>query len=441
MRARVRCRPSRRGNYAILFVLMIPVILGFGALAVDVSFMRLVQSQTQDVADAASQAALLVLRRTGGNQAAAEAAAAQVVGLNVIGGAPGDIADIQFGEWDSNLATPVFVPTNVRPNAVRVQVARSDENAAPLFLARIWGYEAFDTVRSATSASREMHVVLSIDITSSWSAANFSNAQAAALRFYDTLAGAHGPDDMFGINVWLNRWGYEWMPLFELSNTASRTAARTMIVGTGGSAYGLRPGSASGNGNTFPSNCTFTVHSSQLNQFNAGVSIKRSNGSLYNPQRYTLLNGCYPDMPRRYNDETGTNHMVGLVMSRMMFDLYPDPTAFRALVMLTDGLPTTTSTSVGNQRAAAGYVENRWRIYQVPGGVTQAQVQSGTPTLAAQMWQDHRTHTWMVSFNADAQFLRNSVQGQGYYINTTSSAGLIPIFEDIANSLPMAIVE
>jgi hypothetical protein len=442
MRARVQSRRvSRRGNYAILFVLMIPVILGFGALAVDISFMRLVQSQTQDVADAASQAALMVLRRTGGDQAEAEAAANQVVTLNVIGGDAGQLALLEFGEWNADAATPVFTPNAARPNAVRATVSRSDENAAPLFLARIWEFEAFDTERRATSASRELHAVLSIDITTSWAPTNFANAQTATLRFYDTVAGSYGPDDMFGVNVWLNRYGYEWMPLFPLADNTLRTDNRVRIVGSGGRQFGLRLGSDAGNGSNWTSNCTKTSVSTQLNIFTAGTNIRRTSSSYYSPNVFTLAGGCYPDMPRKYSDETGTNHVVGLEISRMMFDSQPDPTAFRALVMLTDGLPNAVPNTVGNARTSAGYNETRWRMYTSGRPVTEASITSNTPIVAAQMWQDLRTHIYIVSFNADANFLRNSVQGQGYFINTTSSAALIPIFEDIANSLPMAIVE
>ena len=38
-------------------------------------------------------------------------------------------------------------------------------------------------------------------------------------------------------------------------------------------------------------------------------------------------------------------------------------------------------------------------------------------------------------------FMETMPKGIGYYTNTSNSAALVTIFEDIANSLPMAIVQ
>lgn len=52
-------RSKRAGNYTVLMLLLLGVLLGFSALAVDVSLMRLAKTQAQDVADAAAHAAAL----------------------------------------------------------------------------------------------------------------------------------------------------------------------------------------------------------------------------------------------------------------------------------------------------------------------------------------------------------------------------------------------
>jgi Flp pilus assembly protein TadG len=414
MRARLRSRrPARRGNYAILFVLMIPVILGFGALAVDISFMRLAQSQTQDVADAAGQAALLVLRRTA-DQAQSQAAAEAVVANNVIAGEAGTLDDIVFGVWDESAANPVFVPDNARPNAVRVRVTRADENAAPLFLARIWGYETFETAGTSTSAARTLHAILVMDITNSWAPTNFRNASTAAVRFLDTVAAANGPNDLLGMTIFTNRFGWEFTPFFQLDNAGQTAAARAQWAA-------MRTASKAGNGNNWPTACNLNTGSNQ-NNFNSPAG------------------GCYPNMPREYRDEPGTDHTTGLMMARTMFLEQADPTAFRVQLILTDGQPNGIG-AAGTTRGSQGFVESRWREYLGPVPHTSNAIRTDTIALSQQMWDDLRVHTYIISFVSDDWFMHDVPQGQGYYVLTSNSASLIPIFEDVANSLPMAIVE
>ena len=64
--------------------------------------MRLAVSQAQDVADAASQAAMLGLRRTG-STAQATTMAQQVVSLNKVAGKTATMNAINFGIWDDEI--------------------------------------------------------------------------------------------------------------------------------------------------------------------------------------------------------------------------------------------------------------------------------------------------------------------------------------------------
>lgn len=161
--------------------------------------------------------------------------------------------------------------------------------------------------------------------------------------------------------------------------------------------------------------------------------------------------GCYPEMPREYlgtdgrnctfGSECGTDHTVGLAMSRIMFQEEPDDSAFRALIVLTDGIPNNLEASHGQARRDLGYVEDRWREYQAPVPHAVGSIRSQSVIMARQLWDDMRVHVWVVSFVAHEAFMPNMVQGQGYYRNTSDPNALVQIFEDIANSLPLAIVE
>ncbi len=411
-----RPRRHRQGNYAVLFVLTIPVVLGFGALAVDTSFIRLAQSQTQDVADAASQAALLELRRTGSTALALEAAET-VVELNVIAGGAGTLKDLEFGAWDEEgspdddrlLAAAI-------PNAVRATVAREGSSAIPLFLAKIWGYNSFTVERNATSASRKLQIVLVMDITNSWSPSNFNNARIAAVEFFDTIAESHGPDDQIGMTLFSNRFGWEFTPMTGFNNSAD-------VAGMRSDWNGLRTASKAGEMQTsWPGSCT------------------KNTGGDINNFASPSVGGCFPNMPREYRDEPGTDHSTGMQMAYTMFDDAYDPTAFRVMVVLTDGEPNGLG-APGTARANDGYTETRWREYQGPAPRSGNDIRTESVAVAQEMWADLAVHTYVVSFKKDEAFMRSMPQGQGYFIRTDNSNALAPIFLDIAHALPLALVE
>ena len=412
----LRPKRSRRGNYAVLFVLTIPVVLGFGALAVDTSFIRLAQSQTQDVADAASQAALLELRRTG-STALAHEAAQSVVDLNIIAGGVGTLKNLEFGAWDEN-GDPEGdrLLTAEIPNAVRATVARDGSRAIPLFLAKIWGYNSFTVERDATSASRKLQVVLVMDITNSWSPSNFDNARIASLEFFDIINESHGPEDLMGMTLFSNRFGWEYTPLTGFSSAAAVSDMRADWVG-------LRTASKAGQmTSAWPSGCT------------------KNSGDDINDFEDPSVGGCFPGMPREYRDEPGTDHSTGMQMAYTMFDEAFDPTAFRVMLVLTDGEPNGLN-APGTARADDGYVEDRWREYVGPAPRSGNAIRSESVAVAEAMWSELDVHTYVVSFKKDEAFMRSMAQGQGYFIRTDNSNALVPIFRDIANSLPMALVE
>lgn len=68
-------------------------------------------------------------------------------------------------------------------------------------------------------------------------------------------------------------------------------------------------------------------------------------------------------------------------------------------------------------------------------------VKTESVAMAEDMWDELEVHTWVVSFVADDIFVENMTNGDGYYVNTRDSRALVDIFETIAGSLPLAIVE
>jgi Flp pilus assembly protein TadG len=393
----------RRGSYGLMFLLLIPLLLGFGALAIDLSIVRLAQAEAQAVADAASQAGLTKLRATGSTTTARIAVEKTIAVNRVDGRAPVPLL-VQFGIWDG----ATFTQDETSANAVRVRVGQ-DVN---LPLARLLGVPSMKVQRQSTSASRALHVVLVMDITNSWSQSNFANARTAAIEFLDTLVATAGPKDRVGMALFTGQYGVEFTPMVPVKEVASRGVVDQWSK--------LRTASKAG----YPANNTngCTPHtSSMLNNFT------------------TPAGGCFPNMWREYADESGTDHTTGMTIARSMFTEQPDEGIYRAMVTLTDGTPNGTGNHT--QRAAAGFVDKRWRFYKTNVKRTTNQVINDTKTLSASAWNVDEIHQWGISFVDSAPWMQNMAKGDGYYVNTTSSSVIVDIFTDIAESLPLAVVE
>jgi hypothetical protein len=371
---------------------LLPIAIGFAALAVDTSWLRLADSQSQDVADAAAHAALIQLRLTG-STAQARTAANTIINENMIGGGHGAIDNMQFGYWDRS--SGAFDTSVLRPNAVRLNVGRYEADPVDLHFAKIWGTDHAMVEGSATAATRSLHVVLVMDITGSFHA-EIQHARDAAIAFLAVLEDTHGEDDMIGMSVFTYKFAWEWTPMFFIKDGADVAAAKAQWA-------------------------TLNVASKDVYGDNWATG------------------GKYPQMPREYSDEPGTDHHVGMVLGRTMIDEQLDPFAYRAMIVLTDGDPNGLNNST--KRDAAGYVESRWREYAGPTPHTQADIEVASVAEAVDAYADDDIHVWTVSFRATRDFLTDMPQGDGKFYFTTNANELTPIFEEIANSMPLLIVQ
>lgn len=405
-------RPRRRGTVAIMAAVCMTVLLGLGALAIDVSYMRLAQAQAQDIADAAAVAGLWALRQSQDAEEATAAAQA-VLDRNVVGGQNATLTTITVGDWDHTDRS--LSPDFDTPNAVRVELAREGGNALNLFLGRIFGVDSVDIRSGATAAARNLQVVLVFDITNSWRRPDFYNAREAAVAFYDTIEGTHGPFDKVGMTVFTGRYAWEFTELTLLDDAAAAASLRAQWADMETASKAGTPASNSKGCNVYGG--------SQTNDFS-------------DPE-----GGCFPDMPREYRDEPGTDHTTGLEMARLMFEAETDETAYRAMVVLTDGYPNGTRSGHGNTRVNEGYVETRWQEYQGPIPHTTSQIRAESVTITEELWDELEVHCWVVSFVANEAFMADMPQGDGYFVQTNDSVALVDIFETIAASLPLALVE
>jgi Flp pilus assembly protein TadG len=204
-----------RGSYAVLSALSMTAILGFAAMSVDVSLMRLAQGHAQAVSDAAALSALQVYHETADQTAASDAADA-VTALNPIVGAPGQIATILFGTWDPNAVGDKFStldPTKI--NAVRVSLNRTDVDT---MFGKFFGALNFDVSAGSTTAAQTLQVILVTDITVSWDTHDFGFVREASVGFLDYLYANHGPNDSVGHVLFFQQFGYIWTEMTNIDD-------------------------------------------------------------------------------------------------------------------------------------------------------------------------------------------------------------------------------
>lgn len=404
---------ARRGNYSVLLAVAIIALLGFGALSIDTAYMRLAQAQSQDVADAASRAALIVLRQTG-DQTQARAAAERVVAENRVAGEAAVLTDLTFGNWDDTAVSPEFTIDPVVPNAVRATVRREEANAVPYLLARIWDKDRFDVGATATSATRSFQIALVVDITGSWQEGPFLDAREAVLLAHDMISNSASGVDEVGMAIFTGQYSWEYTPWAQISNPAVSASvrddwAKLMIASKAGTDA----------------------------DDTDGVQCSLKSGAAIND--FTSPDGgCYPDMPREYRDESGTDHSVGMLMAEQMFDSASTGAVYRAIIVLTDGQPNGTGAHLA--REAAGWEETRWNEIMAEGKTTE-QVRTESVATAQRLWDDKAVHTWVVSLESYQPFFEDMAQGDGYFIRTDNSGELAAIFAQIISEMPLALVE
>jgi hypothetical protein len=178
-------RRQRRGNYSMLMGVMSLVVIGFGAMAVDVSLITMAELQVQATADAAAHAALIVFRENSDpsnsniGQAEGNGAAGWILAHNKVamGHATMDAGYPRYGQWDY-LVPPSgpFQPpgafmlasgANDAINAVQVSVSRTGPNAVDMLLAPALGYNKRDVTATSVAAQQNRAIMLIQDMSGS----------------------------------------------------------------------------------------------------------------------------------------------------------------------------------------------------------------------------------------------------------------------------------
>lgn len=152
MKKNTKSRSQQQGAVSVLVALTLPVLLGAGALAVDLAYLHVVRNELQNDADAAALAGARKLFSQGAstlNWSAAASTASNAIALNRAAGHALGNGQVQTGYWDTTQAATGLqgLPMTPGPNdapAVQVTVAKSEgQNLGPVrtFLASIWGVQ------------------------------------------------------------------------------------------------------------------------------------------------------------------------------------------------------------------------------------------------------------------------------------------------------------
>lgn len=164
-RASRRAKP-RRAAVLVLFAILLPVLLGMMAFAIDMGYLVLTRTQLQCAADSAAMAgaAFLADSHTQVYEEARKYAAFYQSGGKPI---PLTESDVEIGVWDADHRK--FTPSARSGNAVRVTARRSKENGNPLetFFAGIFGVNTLDTSASAVAMANPRDIAFVVDLSGS----------------------------------------------------------------------------------------------------------------------------------------------------------------------------------------------------------------------------------------------------------------------------------
>jgi Flp pilus assembly protein TadG len=209
----IRRLARRRGAYSPMMGVLIFIVVGFGALSVDVSLMTLANLQAQATADAAAHAALVGFNQ---NKSTAEAwtSANFVVNRNNVALGHADLDAVEIGEWTFDAAVPAFnfpLADVAQANAARARVSRNGTNAVNTLLGGLMGVTSFDVDGTAIAAQRQRAIMLALDLSCSMMDGNGASTTSpvALLRegtqlFFDYIAARPQSGDMIGISTYAN---------------------------------------------------------------------------------------------------------------------------------------------------------------------------------------------------------------------------------------------
>jgi hypothetical protein len=382
---------------------LMPILIGFAALSVDISYINMARTQSQNVADAASHAALIAYRSTNDPDIARETAEF-IVSRNLVGNDVATLTELNLGEWSFKDRT--FDPTSTFINGAEAVVSRSeaDDNPLELFFAPLLGHATADVMGHGTAAGRTRQVMLVTDVSGSF-ANDIDSAREATTAFLTYMRDNPLPGDLLGHAVFAGR---KTFPL--LHSLASPT----------------------------------DDYASLYNRFQLLEVCSAARGELRGSP--TNSNSCFTSQAR------------GLHYALQEFAVRGDAREFQAVVLLTDGQANThlSSNRDGRTRWTAEDDTEMLRDVMWEGGAYAYRVwecpigQRNTRGCGLRSYSgefDGGVHLWTVYFGSqgsNVRWLEDLVDfdgNRGTAENTTDPDEMVRIMVDIASSIPVVLTD
>lgn len=163
-----KTRNNRRGAVIVLAAVMLVVLLGMIAFAVDVGCLGLARTQLQTAADAA---ALAAAGSSGKSEAEIIQTARQFANANIVSGRHVQLnsGDVEFGSWDVAAHTFTPLPAGQVGTAVKVTVRTDDDSGGetPLFFGRLLGFSSIAQEASAVATVNPRDIAFVVDLSGS----------------------------------------------------------------------------------------------------------------------------------------------------------------------------------------------------------------------------------------------------------------------------------
>ena len=387
-------------------VFAVLLLIVFAALAIDLTYVRTTQFELRNAADAAAHASLVELRRSG-NESAATSLGREVAEMNVAGGEPVSIeaAAFTYGEWD--YADGTFSENSVFTNAVRVEADRNDgelDGPINLFLGPLFGQEDVSARATAIGAFRSRDVMVVLDVTGSF-IQEINDANAAVTAFLDTMYARRLPNDRVGLNTFT---GGSTMVTTLREVESNYSAIRGVWRGDGLS--NVSSTKASGLTNCYATKCT-------VSRSFCGTMYKLNlKGSWMQSCTSVGDDGVSGYTSQGPGIRTAREHLV-------TEDTYGNT---KVIVLVSDGRPT--CPGYNSETNACAVARGAYAVQQAD---TAAAANINIFTVS------------MNSSNSPNQelFMASLVRGYGTAYDTATSSDLDDILTEIAQSIPIALVE
>lgn len=366
----------RRGNYSIFFAIVVAVMFGFGALAIDLTYIQLASMEAQALADSASHAAFVAYRKSLDTDAA-DTAVAHVLSRNTIMGRTAALQSLEFGEWDQ--VTGAFDTAGESTNAARVRLGLVGADALDLVLAPMIGFGTTEISAVSITSGRTREIMLVQDITGSF-VDDIDEAREADLAFLDTLLLSPYPGDRIGMSTFVGGVAPDpWTALQDLDTAGATIRSQWQTLD-------------SCNCNAYPDD-----------QWWCETYYGAWDGS---PQ----MQDCFA-----YGYQTAQGPGIDQAVAELTTN--GSPLAFQAIILVSDGLPCCDDLTQPRREHALQAVDDAWSA-----GI----------------------HVWTVTFmngGGDFSFLASLARGQGQAYLTPDASQLRAIMTEIAESIPVVVVE